>query len=92
MAKDKFSELDVDFKNDIVNMGEDEIRKKIALIAMNQVELEKAMKEDDDLNEKKALAKMANEGYKEGTKHNKLRIRFCKQVLEDMGKEAGSFE
>lgn len=92
MAKDKFAELDADFKTEIANMDEDEIRSRISMIALNQVELEKAMSEDQDLSEKKTQAKVAGEGYKDGTKHNKLRIRFCKQVLEDMGKEAGSFE
>lgn len=92
MPKDHFAELDSDFKTDITNCNEEEIRKRIASIALNQVALTSAMKEDQDLAERKLAAKEAGLVYKEGTKANKLRIEFCKQVLEDMGKDVGSFE
>lgn len=92
MPKDSYAELDSDFKLEVANLDELGIRKRIAAIALNQVALNVAMKEDIDLADRKAAAKEAGLVYKEGTKANKLRIAFCRQVLEDMGKDVGSFE
>lgn len=85
MAKDKFKDLDGDFKDSVQGMDEAEIRAKISQVALNQVELLQAKEKDQDLERAKAEAKDAGAIYAEGTKQNSLRIMFCKQVLEGRG-------
>ena len=84
--RDPFEILDDQFKDTIVAMGEDEIRNEIATIALNQEELMIAKKQDQHLQEKKEEAKEAGLVYREGTKFNKLKISYARQVLEDRGK------
>lgn len=90
--KDKFKNLDEDFKDLVANMNEDEIRNKIAEVAIAQEELMNAKEDDQDLAEKAEAAKEAGAIYREGSKMNRMRIQFCKQVLEDRGKEQFPFE
>lgn len=90
--KDKFEDLDEDFKDDIASKSEEEIRKKISTVALNQVALLEARDLDEDLQQKKEAASVAGAVYREGTTMNKLRIEFCKQVLSDKGKATGTFE
>lgn len=84
--KDKFEDLDQDFKNEINGKSPEEIKKVVAKVALDQNELMKAKKLDQDLQDKLELAKEAGAVYREGTKMNKLRIGYCSQVLEDKGK------
>jgi len=83
--KDPFEALDTDFKDAIASSNVADIRNRIAKIAMDQVELMKAKSEDEDLRAKVEEVKIASEQYREGTKLNKLRIMYAKQVLEDKG-------
>ncbi len=84
--KDPYEILDDQFKTMIVAMGEDEIRNEIATVALNQAELMIAKTQDQHLQEKKEEAKEAGAVYREGTKFNKLKISYARQVLEDRGK------
>lgn len=84
--KDKFQDLDDDFKNSVAGMSEAAIRDKIAEVTLNQVEIEMAKKADQVLEAALEAAKIAGEGYKEAAKMNKLRVRFCRRVLSDQGK------
>jgi len=83
--KDKFAALDSDFKDAVAQSSPDEIRKRVAQIALDNEALLKAKEEDEDLHEKLEVAKDAGEVYREGTKMNRLRIQFCQRVLEDKG-------
>lgn len=87
--KDQFSELDDDFKNALQAMGPEEIRKKIAEVAMNDEALKKAKDDDQDLRTKGEEYKVAGAVYREGNKANRLRIKFAMLVLEGKGQPAG---
>jgi hypothetical protein len=89
--KDPFEDLDGEFKNAVAAMSELEIRQKISSVALNQVALLEAKDNDEDFQQKKEASKVAGAVYREGTKMNKVRIQFCKRVLEDKGKDTGSF-
>jgi hypothetical protein len=90
--KDKFADLDSDFKDAAASMSEAEIRKRLSEIALNQVELVNAKEVDDDLKAAKFRAREAGAIYREGSKMNKLRTEFLHRVLGDAGKDTGSFE
>lgn len=90
--KDKFADLDEDFKNGVAGMDEVSIRRKISEVALNQEALLDAKADDEDFQQKKAIAKEAGAVYREGTKANKLRIAWCKRVLGDKGKDTGTFD
>jgi hypothetical protein len=83
--KDKWEDLDEEFKDAVAAMSKDDIRNRIATIAMAQVELMKAKEDDEDLFKCREAAKEAGAIYRDGTKMNKLRIAFAKQVLDDKG-------
>ncbi len=91
-AKDKFEDLDTDFKDVCAAMSEEEIRRKLSEIALNQVELNKAKGEDEDLRQKKEIAREAGACYREGSKTNKLKTEYLHRVLGDQGKDNGSFD
>lgn len=84
--KDPFESLDEQYKDMITSMGEQEIRNQITITALNQSELMEAKTKDQHLTEAKEVAKEAGAIYREGTKMNKLRIEYARQVLEGMGK------
>lgn len=85
--KDPFEDLDPEFKDALAAMSREEIRNKIASIAIAQSDLLKAKDSDEALQEAKEAAKEAGAIYREGTKMNKLRIAFATQVLQDKGGE-----
>ena len=89
--KDKFADLDDDFKNAVAVMTEAAIRDKIAGITLAQLEVEMAKKADQDLQAAIEAKKVAEESYKEALKMNKLRIKFCRRVLSDQGKISSEF-
>jgi DNA polymerase III delta prime subunit len=84
--KDPFEELDEDFKNSIQAMDEADIRRRISDVALADAALRIAKDDDMDLQKAKEVAKEAGAIYREGAKANKLKISFCKRVLEDRGK------
>ncbi len=84
--KDPFEDLDEDFRNSVQAMDETDIRRRISDVALDQANLMAAKEEDIDLEKAKEVAKEAGAIYREGTKANKLKISFCKRVLEDRGK------
>jgi hypothetical protein len=84
--KDPFADLDAEFKEAIPTLTAEEIRDRIAQVALNQESLMAAKKDDEDLAECREQLREASAVYRDGTKMNKLRIAYCKQVLDDMGK------
>lgn len=83
--KDKFADLDDEFKDAIAQSSPEDIKKRVAKIALDNEELLRAKEDDEDLAEKLEIAKDAGAVYREGVKANRLRIQFCKRVLEDKG-------
>jgi hypothetical protein len=85
--KDKFEDLPEEFKNSVAGMDETAIRDTITKVSLNQASLMEAKELDQDLSSKKEAAKEAGAIYREGTKSNKLKVAWCRQVLGDKGKE-----
>ncbi len=83
--KDPFEGVPEEFRDAIAGMSVEEIKQRIATVALDQVELMKAKKEDQDLFEKKELAKEAGALYREGTKLNKTKIEYCKMMIDNKG-------
>lgn len=83
--KDPFESIPEEFKDAVAGMSVDEIKQRIAQVALDQVELMKAKKEDQDLFEKKEAYKEAGALYREGTKLNKTKIEYCKMMIDSKG-------
>lgn len=84
--KNPFDDLDTDFKSTIDNMTNEEVREKLAQVAIAEHQNIEAKKADQDLAEKQEQAKMAGEAYRECTKMNRLRTKYCYMMLESRGK------
>lgn len=77
----EFEELDSEFKDTIASLSDEQIKQRMAEIAMNEQENLNAKKADADLEEKIAQAKYAGEAYKEATKFNRLRTKYCCEII-----------
>lgn len=85
--KDQFADLPEEFKNAVAGMDEAGIRDTSTKVTFNQAALMEAKDADADLAAKKEEAKEAGAIYREGTKANKAKIAWCRQVLSDKGKK-----
>ena len=83
--KDPFADLDSEFRDSVATGDVAKIRDLIAQTALNQQALEQAQEDDEDLAEKKETVKYAMEPYNDGKRANKLKIKYCRQVLGDKG-------
>ncbi len=90
--KDPFAQLDDDFKASANSMDEIEIRNTIAKVALNQAALQELKEQDTDLASKKEIAREAGAQYRDGTKENKAKILYLRQLLGDKGHENGDVE
>lgn len=84
--KGKFDDLDSEFKTNVENMTEEEIKRRISEVAIAEHENREAKSKDQDLADKVAAVKFAGEQYREATKMNKLRIAYAHFILESRGK------
>jgi len=85
-AKDKFKNLDSDFKDAVAQSSAEDIYKRITELSNQLEDLDKAKKADQDLIALKEKVATAMEPYKAASKDLKLRIKFALQVLGDQGK------
>ena len=85
--KDKFEDLDQEWKDGICSMSPEEIKSRVADIALELETLLKAREDDADLQAKQLAAKEANAVYSEGKKGARLRIKYAKSILEAKGKD-----
>lgn len=85
-AKGEYDDLPVDFKDAVAQASPDEIRVRMSQVASAEVENQKAKKNDLDLAEARVRYQDAGAQYKEASKQNKLKQKFCHQVLQDKGK------
>lgn len=90
--KDKFESIPSEWRDAVAGGSAEDIRARIAEVALNQEELSKAQENDEDLSNLKEQVKVASEGYRDGTKMNRLKIQFAKRVLEDKSLDAGTFD
>lgn len=84
--KAAFSDLDQEFKDTVANMTDDEIRRKLAEVAIAEHENKEAKKADVDLQQKKEAYNVAGAQYREATAQNKLRTAYAYSILEARGK------
>ncbi len=84
--KGKFDDLDSDFKTNVENMTDEEIKRRISEVAIAEHENREAKTKDTDLADKMAAVKFAGEQYREASKMNKLRIAYAHFILESRGK------
>lgn len=85
--KDQFADLPEEFREAVAGMDELGIRDTITKISLQQAALMEAKDADADLAAKKEEAKTAGAIYREGTKANKSKVAWCRQVLTDKGKK-----
>ena len=83
--KGRFDALDQDFKEALSAAPVDEIKKRVAEIALDLDRLLEAKKADQDLAEKLEAAKDAGAVYRDGTKMARLKIRYAQTLLEARG-------
>lgn len=83
--KDKFDAIESDYKDLINSSNGDEIRGKIAQVAIDLEDLLKAKSEDQALEEKVEQAKLAGEVYREGIKTLRQKIKYAREVLKTKG-------
>lgn len=89
-AKTEYQDLTTDFQDAVASMSDEDVRKRIAEVALDQAALNEAQALDEDLKTKKEEAKFAGEIYAEGNKANKLKIKYCRSILLNRGKAAGT--
>ena len=85
-AKNEFQDLAPEFKEIVEGMSDDEIKFQMAKVSVDEHENRANKKNDQDLEEKKAVYSQAGAIYKEATKANKLKISYCYHILESRGK------
>jgi hypothetical protein len=85
-AKDKFKNLDANYKDAVAQSSPEEIYKRIADIEGQLEALDAAKQLDQDLLTAKDRLATAQAPYKEQAKDLKLRIKYAVRVLGDKGK------
>lgn len=90
--KDKYADLDSEFKAQAETMDEAKLRDSIAKISLDLSALLEAQEADQDLQMKKEIAKEAGAIYREGKKFSKLATSYLRAMLDAKGKECGSFD
>lgn len=88
--KDPFADLDQGLRDAIASMQDEEIRKRIAETTLNKEATETEMKNDGDVKEKRFALTEAKRGYTDAIKYQKTLIKYCRQILENRGKDAGT--
>lgn len=83
--KGPFDKLDKEFKDAVDSMGKDEVKARVATVALAQSEMDEAEKDDQHLKEVKDAAAEAGKSYSEPKKINKLRIRYLRKRLGELG-------
>ena len=86
MAKELFEALEEEWKDKVSGSSPEEIKSEVAKVALAQAELMAAKELDEDLAGKKELYSEAGAVYRDGSKVNKEKIKYMRQVLGDKGK------
>lgn len=80
--KDRFAALPDDWKEKAKHASKEEIREMFAKVGHDEATNRAAQKADQDLQEKKEAAREANAVYAEGTKVNRLKLDFLKEISD----------
>lgn len=84
--KDPFEKLDKDFKTNVENMSDEDIRKKISESAIYRAERVETMKADPVLKELREKLNFEAADYRDEIKGADLRIKYAMSILEARGK------
>jgi hypothetical protein len=84
--KNRFDDLPAEWKDAVDGMTPEEIKNRVAEVALELEKLMEAKKLDQDLADKVLAAKDAGAVYREGKKAAQLRISYAQQLLEARGK------
>lgn len=88
---DRFQKyLDEEWRSAEMSKATPDVYKDIVAIALNNMQLEQAKKEDPDLANLREQLKTATEVYTEGTKVGKIRIEFLAETLKSRGENVPS--
>lgn len=84
-AKDKFDDLDAEWKDAVANSDPEEIKKRMADLAAEAEMQKQAMDADPEVQQLKDRLKTETADYKANIKGAKLRIQYCVEKLKDKG-------
>jgi hypothetical protein len=84
--KEPFADLSPEYRTEIENASEEDIRKKISLVALAEAENVDNKKNDEHLKEVGMALQEAGAQYKEASKANKQKIGYARSILEARGK------
>lgn len=90
--KGEFDDLSNEFKDAIAQSAPTEIKQRVASIVLEHEDLMKAREDDKDLHTKKEAYEQADTVYRTSKKNLKLKLKYCRQVLSDKGKDPGAIE
>lgn len=82
---DKFADLEDAFKDAVRQSASDEIKKRITELALFDIDYKKTMKNDPDVLQARQALKDLVQPYRDDIKATKLKLEFCKQILEEKG-------
>lgn len=83
--KEQWQDLPQEWKDRVNTLSREELEHEIANVAYNNCELMKLKSEDMDLASCKQSYTDAGAQYKEGSKQNKLKISYAKEMLDSAG-------
>lgn len=83
--RDKFKDLDEDFKDAVAQSSIDEIKKRMADLAYLLLAEKQLMEADNKLEAAKTAYDNLADPYRESMKEMRLKSQFCKKVLDDKG-------
>lgn len=85
VEKNPYEDVPEEWRESVESATTEEIKKKVAEVALAQAELMKAKKDDADLADRREQYKEAGAIYREGSKMNKCKIEYAKMVLDSRG-------
>jgi hypothetical protein len=85
--KDPYEGLNPEFKVAVEQGTDEEIRAKLAEVALDQQRLLDLQDKDTDYKQKKEALKIAGELYRDGKKQHKLKVKFAMRVLQSRGRD-----
>lgn len=84
--KDPYGAVSREWRDAVDAAQEQEIKDKLAAVALDQQAVLDEKAADQDFQSKKSALKFAGEGYKERSKVHKLKIQYARRVLQGRGR------
>jgi hypothetical protein len=84
--EDKIRDFDGSFVEEVYAANNDQLKDRLVALASYDELLDKQEKEDEDLKQKREVAKEAAKTYSEPRAANKLKRKLVVQILGDRGK------